>query len=512
MKSMKKIMAVMLSMMLMLAMGVTAFAQEVGTKADNTATITIKNAAKDETYNVYKLFDATVTGTENGSIAYTGTIPDSLRDYFQDDTQGNISLKEGVTLDEDMQDALATWAKGTTATATAKSDGSVLKFVGLSYGYYVVTSTQVDNEQAKSLITVTSTNPNAVIYDKNATVPGPVDEDTPVKTSDATNDDVNIGDTVTYTITFRTTNFNGSGENAKRIVSYTITDTLPTFLKDVKVTGITIDDKDYTVGGTTPQFNVDGEITIPWVSGNSTDGYTSEYDNGAVIVITYTATVADTATIDGAGNTNSVSITWLDEDGNAPSDDEKITGSETIYTYAIAIQKIDENANGLAGATFQFPFYVKATPAADGAYIYARKTAPAEGDTSITDTITTPTDGLIIVKGVEAGTYSITETEAPDGYNKLTAPESIRAVKTGETTTNTTIYLDENGDVTNTETITNITVTADIAASVLPIVNKTGTTLPSTGGMGTTALYVLGSLLVLGAGVALVVRRRMSAE
>lgn len=520
MKSMKNIMALMLSVIMILAMGMTAFAQTVGTAAEDTATITINNAAKGETYKVYKLFDATVTGTKDGSIAYTGTIPDSLSSYFQADSQGNISLKEDVMLDETMQDALAAWAATATATASERSDGSVLKFVGLPYGYYIVTSTQEDAEQAKSLITVTSTNPDAVIYDKNATVPGPVDENTPVKTSDATNKDVNIGDTVTYTITFMTTNFNGAGADAKRIASYTITDTLPDFLEDVEVTEITIGNDAYTATDPEdsskqiiPQFDDDGEITIPWVSGDATNGYTSLHNNGDVIKITYKATVGDKAAIAGAGNKNDVSITWLEVDATTLNEDDKITGSETIYTYAIAIQKINENATALSGATFQFPFYVKATAdVTDGAYIYAGTTAPAEGDTSITNTITTPDSGLIIVKGVEAGNYSVTETEAPDGYNKLTAPETITAVKTTETTTKTTIYLDEDGDVTDTTTETNIEVTADIAASVLPIVNKTGTTLPSTGGMGTTALYVLGSLLVLGAGVALVVRRRMSAE
>lgn len=501
MKTMRKLSCLLLALALLLSLGaVTAFAQDVGTAADGTATITIKNAAKGETYSVYKLFDATVTGTADGSIAYTGTIPDSLSSYFTKDAVGsNISVAENVK-ETELFAALKTWAKTATATATAKSDGSVLQFVGLSYGYYVVTTTQGD-----TAITVTSTNPDATIYDKNTTVPGP-DPNVDVKKVD--NDNVSVGDTVTYTVTFKTTNFNGSGENAKRIVSYTITDTLPGFLKDVTVTSIKIGNDDYKVNDDTPQFN-NKEITIPWVSGDATNGYTSLYNNGAVVTITYTATVTDKVAIDGEGNKNEVTISWTDEGGNTPGDTDKITGTDTIYSYAIAVKKVDDKGAALAGATFQFPFYVKETADTNGAYIYAGTTA----GTGLTNTITTPASGEIVVKGVATGTYSITETAAPAGYNKLDGNIEVTAVQTGKTTTNTTTYLDADGNISATETETVVTYTNNnLAATAVFVVNKAGSTLPSTGGMGTTLFYILGGILVVGAGVLLVTKRRMKNE
>lgn len=489
---MKKLISLVLALVMVLAMGTAAFAQEVNAGV-GTATITVSNASKGVTYKVYKLFDATVTGTDGGSIAYTGEIPASLKDYFTADEAGNISLADGADTTALFED-LKTWANNEgTPIASAESDGSELKFVGLPYGYYVVTTSQ-----GAGAITVTSTNPNATIVDKNSTPPvGNL-----TKTAD--DKDVNVGDTVTYTVKFNTANYTGAGESAKQIVSYTITDTLPVGVTLKEVTSITIGGVEYKVDDAVPQF-VESKITIPWVDAEGNNLYT----NGAEIVITYTVTVNDQVAIDGAGNTNKVEINYKDEDGNDNPPGE-YTAEETIYSYAIALKKVDQSGKELAGATFQLPFYVKATPDADGAYIYAG-TAAGEG---LVNTLTTPADGLIIIKGVQTGTYSITETKAPNGYNKLTEAVEINAVKTGETTTSTTTYLDKDGNVVDTETTggSTVLVTIDeLAATPIVVVNKTGAELPSTGGMGTTMMYIAGGLLVAAAVVLLITKRRMNA-
>ena len=107
----------------------------------------------------------------------------------------------------------------------------------------------------------------------------------------------------------------------------------------------------------------------------------------------------------------------------------------------------------------------------------------------------------------------MTETQAPDGYNKLQGSVSITPVANSETTTNTTIYLDANGNQTNevTETVVNY-VNNDLAATVIPVLNTTGTQLPETGGIGTTIFYLIGAILVIGAGVVFVTRRRMHSD
>lgn len=500
MKHARKLTSLLLALVMVFALAVTVAADGT-TGTTGTGSITISNAAKGETYTIYKLFDATVS--EDGkSIAYTGKIPESLNTYFTADTNGYISAtgaaKEGENMSDGLKTALKAWTANATAAATAKSDGSALNFNGLAYGYYVVTTTQGD-----MLISVDSTMPDVTIVDKNSSAPKDLS-----KTADS--DNVSIGDTVTYTVRFKTSNYYGAGEDAKEIVSYNIEDTLPEFLSDVKVTSIIVDnDGNEATTGDGDQVDVTAQfakkkIVIDWYDEANSKFL---YNNGATVTITYTAKVTEKAAIDGNGNTNKVTVTWTTKNGTVPGPGE-LKQEETIYTYAIALKKVNNKGTALPGAVFQFPFYVQTTPDANGAYIYAG-TTPGEG---LTNQITTPDSGVIVVKGVKSGTYEIKEVTAPAGYNKLTAPVTVEAVKTGETSTHTTVYLDKDGNVVDeTAKVTEVKVDIDnIAATALVVVNKAGTELPSTGGMGTTIFYVLGAVLVVGAGVLLVTKKRMS--
>ena len=498
MKHARKLASLLLALVMVFALATTAFAQDV-TVTGGTGSITISNAAKGETYAIYKLFDATVSA-DGKSIAYTGTIPESLNTYFAADINGYISAtdaaKDGANMSEGLKTALKVWTATATATSAAESDGSALNFKELAYGYYVVTTTQ-----GEQLISVDSTMPSVTIFDKNSSKPTELSKT-------ASEHNVSIGDTVTYTVRFKTSNYYGAGKDAKEILSYTIEDTLPEFLSNVTVTSIIVDnDGDDTTNedqtDVTAQF-ANKKIVIDWYDKENNKFL---YDNGATVTITYTAKVTDKAVIDGAGNANKVTVTWTTKDGNQP-DPGKLEDEETIFTYAIALKKVNNKGKALPGAVFEFPFYVKSTADANGAYIYAGTTA-GEG---LTNQITTPDDGVIVVKGVKTGRYEIKEVTAPAGYNKLTDPVTVDAVKTSSTTTHTIVYLDENGNVVDkTAKVTEVKVDIDtIAATPVVVVNKAGTELPSTGGMGTTVFYVLGAVLVVGAGVLLVTKKRMS--
>ena len=516
MKKMKKLIALLIAMVMVLGMSTVVFAQTEGTAAAGKGNITISNAAKGETYAVYKLFDATNSAAQtdgvSDSIAYTGTIPESLAAYFTADSAGNITAtaaaKNGNDLSADAIAALKAWAATQTATASVVSDGSELTFAGLAYGYYVVTTTQGD-----TAISVDSTNPNATIIDKNTTPP----INNPTKTVD--DDDVFVGQTVTYTVKFATANYDGT----KQIISYTVKDTpAANSLENITVTSIIVDNDGNTETTTdqtslTVQQFASNQITIPWASGNATDGYTSLYKNGATLIITYTAKVAATAAVDGDGNTNTVKLSYKTDDNEDHPYQEDIT--ETIFTYALAIKKVDQKGRNLAGAVFELPFYVNKTAASDGAYIAIDPTAysalSASDKANYTNSLTTPADGLIKIKGIQQGTYSFTETAAPAGYNKLTGSVSVEAVKTGSTTTSTTTYFDKDGNKVDEHSETGFDVIVsinDLAATPVVVVNKTGTELPSTGGMGTTIFYIIGAVLVVGAAVILVARRRTRKE
>ena len=338
MKHARKLASLLLALVMVFALATTAFAQDV-TLTNGEGSITISNAAKGETYAIYKLFSATVS--EDGkSIAYTGEIPPSLSDYFAADENGYISAKDAAKSGENMSDglktALKTWTTTVTATSTAVSDGSALNFTGLAYGYYVVTTSQ-----GKQLISVDSTMPNATIVDKNSSTPSNL-------TKTASSHDVSIGDTVTYTVSFKTSNYDGAGEAAKEIVSYTIEDTLPEFLSDVKVTSIIVDNGADGQTPVTAQF-ANKKIVIDWYKNNK-----FLYNNGATVTITYTAKVTDKAVIDGNGNTNKVTVTWTTKDGGEPDPGKKIEKEETIFTYAIALKKVNNEGNPLPGAIFEF--------------------------------------------------------------------------------------------------------------------------------------------------------------
>ena len=277
----------------------------------------------------------------------------------------------------------------------------------------------------------------------------------------------------------------------------------------------------------------------------------SLYNSDVTIVVDYWMILDDDAIVDDPGNKNFAQYAWNPVDNkdnnNQPKKPENPTENDkpseygrvdeaTVFTFALAWVKVDNKGNSLAGAEFQLPFYVKeipddqsgaATPVNGKTYVYAG----TEEGTGLTNTVTTDDTGVITIKGVEQGVYSITETKAPEGFNKMTAPFNVEAKKSGDsvtTKTETKVYLDSQGNVTDEETTTYVTYNTDKDSynnenasddeeksvpvyQFDPVVNLKGTELPSTGGIGTTIFYVVGAILVIGAGVILITRRRMDA-
>ncbi len=526
-KYMKKMIAFVLTVVMVLAMGMTAMAQTVDSGKNGNATITVANASKGETYSVVKLFDATVTGSEGGSIAYTGEIPSELSTLFCKDNSGNIHLYRVIDLegrnpgDANYVDTYATeltseqfakmktWAENQTAVASAVSDGSSLEFTKLPYGYYVVISSQ------GSTVTVDSTNPNAIIYDKNTKIP------TASKTVD--DRDVYIGETVTYTLIFDTTNYMGAGEKAQQVVSYTIEDTTPNFLSDVTVTSIKVDEdgnldteNDQKILPVT-QFN-NKKIKIEWANG-ITGNYTNIYKNGAKIIITYTAKVTAEANVgDADGNRNVVTLTPNVDSGKETPEpwSETYSDDEIIKTYGAAIKKVDETGKPLAGAKFSIKGLT--VTGNDGEYTvsdFDNSDSASDGTEMEADT-----DGIIIILGLASDVkLTVTETVAPNGYNKLTNSVELTPIKMTETVSfkTKTVYYDDDGNVVHESSSGGTTKTVnatdnDLAndANALKVENQKGTELPSTGGMGTTLFYLVGGILVIAAIVLLITRKRMS--
>lgn len=308
---MKKLLAGIAVLSMIMAMGTPVFAQSVDSEKGGQGSITISNASRGIKYTIKKIFTATYNKSTN-TIAYTydGTLP--TNEYFTQAENGSISATDKAISNGNLTEEATGWLKdhvtGEVIDTYTDTDGGPLKITGLQYGYYMVTS----DLGTGAAISLDSTKPTAVMYDKNEDKPHITDDQG--KKVDDTDKIVKVGQKLTYTVSFTAANYDGSGTGAKKISSYTIADTLPEFLSDVNVTSITIGDQDYKVDGVTPQFSTDKKITIPWVDDNGN----SLYATGSVITITYTAVVDDDVTIAGEGNTNDVTITWNYMDGTTP--------------------------------------------------------------------------------------------------------------------------------------------------------------------------------------------------
>lgn len=519
----KKLLAVMLIVVMVLASTVMAFGQTVNV-GGGTGSITVPNAAKGEEYKLFRIFDAVVG---DGGIVYKPIsgigIPDAFADIVEENSVGEIVYKEGKTA-ADFTAALENWSKpgandaqgnptkseaqkwieskGISALSTVTADGSAVAFTNIPFGYYVITSGQ------GMQVTVDSTMPNATVYDKNSK------EIKALKTVD--DPQVSIGDTVTYTATFDTVNYIGEGDAAEKVMSYTISDTLPAFLENVTMTGLTVDGIDIKTTDATAYaaykagFEGAGKsFTIPWVTGANNDHI---YSNGAKIVLTYTAKVTAAAVDGDGGNQNVVKIQPnKDKDGNDPFEEYE-EDEEKIYTYAAAIKKVDQDGNPLAGATFK----IKGLTVTGSKGNYTVSSYDPNGAADSGTVMETDDLGMIVIRGIEDNlTLTVTEVKAPDGYNKLTAPETLTVVKISEevNASSVTRYYDAEGNLVN-EVTTNskqvVEYNEKLEPKALVITNNKGSELPSTGGMGTTILYTLGGILVVGAGVLLVARKKMN--
>ena len=509
MKATRKMFAFLLAAIMMMAMSVTVFAGNLGT---GNGSITITNATVDKSYSIYKIFDTLsdgkgVTATEaqknfyegkgnnpftftpNGTGNYiVGTKSDAsnvdvsnfLQSFVTEDNEGNIQVDSGFAAVTDV-------SQPQIATDTEVS------FDNIPYGYYLVTSS------LGTVITVDATDPDKEVIDKNQDGGSNF-----TKTVDGTDEVVEIGEEFDFTLNFDATNYDGE----TLITEYTITDTLPGGMDLVysdgdSSYGVEVKVNENLISGAT--INYDNSvltIKIPWAT-NPDGTYTSTYPSPSKVKVTYTVSLNENAAIQ-QDIENNATLTW---DGN-----EKGTHTEeTVKTFALAIMKVDGKGNALANATFAVtkdgvdgePVDVNISPVAGqpGYYVVDSESNSNE--------VVSPKEGLIVIKGVDNVVYTLTETKAPAGYNLLKEAVTITPAQTGTTTI--TIYKDASGNVVDTETENTSTVTSDVSVTAEVVVNEAGALLPSTGGMGTTVIYIIGAVLVIGAGIVLVVRRRTNA-
>lgn len=455
MKNMKKILALLLATVMVMAMSISVMAQTV-TVGEGDGSITIMNAAQGEEYAIYKLFDATQSAAGISYKVPEGKAIEADNAWFTVDAAGNVLTKEGADI---TSEEFKTWAVGfgTQVGTTVKAEDNTVKFDKIPYGYYYVASS------LGALLTVNSTYPDGEVIDKNDTEPViPGDGAKKIVKSDNTTADTDtakIGDTVNFRIAFKATNYETKDKVTKQITQYTITDTPDALDIDSDSVVIKVGDKtlvkdtDYTLTGKMT-------IVIKWADENGK----TIYDSPSDVEITYSAKVLKEAADGDAAN--SATITYNDKD--VPG------GDTTVKNYSFTLKKVDGEGNKLDGAKFRL--YDAKTAGTEIAVVKdgdAYRVA-VEGETGVEIEA-----GEVVIKGLKGNTsYFLEETKAPEGYNILTERQEV---KLGEDN-----------------------------STVASVTNNAGAQLPSTGGIGTTMFYIVGSVLVIGAAVVLISRRRMA--
>ena len=464
-KTFKKLFAALLAAALVLAMAVPAFAETNAPKGS----ITISKTVKDETYTIYRMFKLDSYNAESNTYSYT--VESDWEGFFKTGAGGNYITLDGqnhptwTAADENDSTTVAAFAKAALAWAADKkisgtketATGDTVTFSNLDLGYYLVDSS------LGALCGLNTTNPNATIKEKNEKPE--IKKEVQTSTGDwGDKNNAKIGDTVEYKVEITV---------ADGAQTYTVTDTMSTGLTfnsgSLKVTANDVVTTDYTLTPTTNGFT----LVLP-------ETYVSTLTKGTTIMVTYNATLNKDAVIDGDGNTNEVKLGYGNHQNTVPS-------KVTTKSYQFDLVKVDGTTNKLLdGAEFELAdgetklSFVKD---ANGNYRVA-----TTGEKGTTTTITVK-NGKVNIYGLAGKTYTLTETKAPDGYNKLVTPETVNLTdgSKASATIESETYVD--GGVV--------------------VKNNAGTVLPSTGGMGTTLFYVIGGGLMVAAVVLLVTKKRM---
>ena len=465
-KTFKKLFAALLAAALVLAMAVPAFAVTNATKGS----ITISKTVKDETYTIYRMFKLDSYNAESNTYSYT--VESDWEGFFKTGAGGNYITLDGqnhptwTAADENDSTTVAAFAKAALAWAkqkgiqsagTQEGNGSSITFSNLDLGYYLVDSS------LGALCGLNTTNPDATIKEKNEKPE--IKKEVQTSAGDwGSENNAKIGDTVEYKVEIKV------ADGAQK---YTVTDTMSKGLtfnnSSLKVTANDAVTTDYTLTSTTNGFT----LVLP-------ETYVSTLTKGTTIIVTYNATLNKDAVIDGDGNTNEVTLSYGNHQNTVPS-------KVTTKSYQFDLVKVDGTTNKLLdGAEFELAdgetklSFVKDTA---GNYRVA-----AAGEDGATTTITVK-GGKVNIYGLAGKTYTLTETKAPDGYNKLVTSETVNLADGSKTHATIVDSVYKDGGVV--------------------VENHAGTVLPSTGGMGTTLFYVIGGGLMVAAVVLLVTKKRM---
>lgn len=509
MKKMKKVMALLLSLVMVLAMSVVAFATEEGSTTSGTYTITAP--ATSHQYEIYQIF--------TGDL-HEGTLSNLKWGKNGKETEGTavaadvVTALTGVT-GKSFNEILAVvepYANLNSTPIATVTNGATYEAVA---GYYLIKDK--DNS-------VTGTDSYTLYIVKvvgNVTIDPKSDVPSFEKKIKDTNDtegtttgwqdsaDYDIGDNVPFKLE-GTVAANYAQYKQYYFAFHDNEEEGLSFNKDS--VRVYVDNTEITEGYTVVDNPADGctfEVVFNDLMAAAKE-YNFTVGGGSKIRVEYTSKLNEKAKIGKEGNVNSASLEFSNnpnqEQGGTPDTGNTPWDNVIVFTYKVVVNKIDSSKKPLAGAAFELSKKVNDE--------YTRvalvnATQNTEGKYTLSNETVTKFEW----KGLDDGDYMLTEVITPAGYN------TIAPIKFTVNADHTITWEGENRNTILTSLTGNaatgdITFTANDDKTELAtnVVNNKGSELPSTGGMGTTIFYVVGSILVLGAAILLITKKRMSAR
>jgi fimbrial isopeptide formation D2 family protein len=572
MKHVKKLLAVVLSAALAMAMCVTAFAGDVVTPEQ--PYIQITNNANENTYTVYQVMSATMTqGEDEATYQYQVVAPfnsffgstekyNIVNDQIVRNSDGKVFGNPAVN-SEYASDTRTTNVKDSaTKSDTAALAKDLADFVrkqesninlaitdtekhNVDLGLYLIVETDSGsaNETAESTTKEVASKPMLLDLTQDAKGEIAPKNDQTTLTKKIVEDDARldantagIGDTVTYEITSNLPSYEANIE--KNSLSFVLTDNL--------YDGLTFNTDSLSVveGGlvgkeATASEPAEYDFTYTFSGQKLTINFEKEslyQKQGTEFKIQYSAVLNEKARVNSTlANPNEVTLEYANNPGQEGTSETKTLKDEVkTYTYAINIDKVDGHDNsGLDKAEFTLVDTdgnkgIKFVEVSEGHYRVATEEEKTTGkDTdgntvTVVDKITSKNGGHAVIEGLDEGTYTLTETKAPDEFTKLSESITIVITETkddnGNSTGEATITANGGGDATVVDDQGNPTgmIESDENGSIKMIVlvkNFKGVTMPETGSR--TAMYCMiggAAVIVLGAGYYLMGARRNKKE
>ena len=552
MKKMKKIMALVIAMVMVMSMGMSVFAGEVPAAA-TTKTITLTGGKAGHTYTLYQIFTGETTDTENEliNLQWGSDANDTFKAAYATAAAAAKAMENG-----DARALAQSWISssylGIGTPTTLSADGNVV-FDKLAEGYYLVVDTSgpatvTEGDYYSAVVVQVVADVNMALKGSAPTSEKKVDDKNDSNTSeDATTwqdtADYDIGDAVPFQIKATT------ADNVEAYKKYHIT------FQDKKSDGLDAPTGSYTikvlnktltlatnatsaVTDSTDKTNIIAELVTP-DTGNTfaikitlepkSGTYLTE-GNSSEITVDYTMVLNTTAVIGNPGNPNESYILYSNKPESADGSEEGKTPKDTVvvFTYKVDIDKVDETGAALKGADFTLYKEV-----ADSTVTGAKKGSELTFADNVEHSKINADKYYVVVgnktgsatgstfefKGIDDGVYVLVETAIPTGYNAYASKEvTVTAKHNNDPNDLVVTELTASEPFTANLVAANITKKDETAHAAVSgelyaeIENNSGATLPETGGIGTKIFYIIGAVLVIGAGVILVTRRRMNAD